>query len=103
MLRITAADYDLLLQVRDLLSECRDEMPSHHFDTIDSFVEYVDNLEIRKEQDLVKHRDALKKWRESPTGKEKNRAMNTRNMRTYRAKKKAEMQRLTEEDNKQDL
>lgn len=89
MLRITAKDFDLLLKVRETLIQVNEGLPADP-ETVEQFILYTKELEERKEKDLEAHREALKKWRESPTGKEKNRAMNTRNMRTYRAKKRAE-------------
>lgn len=89
MLRITAKDFDLLMKVRETLIQVNEGLPADP-ETVEQFILYTKELEKRKEKDLEAHREALKKWRESPTGKEKNRAMNTRNMRTYRAKKRAE-------------
>jgi len=96
MLRITAKDFDLLLKVRDTLIQVNEGLPADP-ETVEQFILYTKELEERKEKDLEAHREALKKWRESPTGKEKNRAMNTRNMRTYRAKKRAEKAQETAE------
>lgn len=95
MLRITAKDFDLLLKVRETLIQVNEGLPADP-ETVEQFILYTKELEERKEKDLEAHREALKKWRESPTGKEKNRAMNTRNMRTYRAKKRAEKAQATE-------
>lgn len=96
MLRITAKDFDLLLKVRETLIQVNEGLPADP-ETVEQFILYTKELEERKEKDLEAHREALKKWRESPTGKEKNRAMNTRNMRTYRAKKRAEKAQETAE------
>jgi len=95
MLRITAKDFDLLLKVREMLIQVNEGLPADP-ETVEQFILYTKELEERKEKDLEAHREALKKWRESPTGKEKNRAMNTRNMRTYRAKKRAEKAQAAE-------
>jgi len=95
MLRITAKDFDLLLKVRETLIQVNEGLPADP-ETVEQFILYTKELEERKEKDLEAHREALKKWRESPTGKEKNRAMNTRNMRTYRAKKRAEKAQAAE-------
>lgn len=95
MLRITAKDFDLLLKVRETLIQVNEGLPTDP-ETVEQFILYTKELEERKEKDLEAHREALKKWRESPTGKEKNRAMNTRNMRTYRAKKRAEKAQAAE-------
>ena len=89
MLRITAKDFDLLMKVRETLIQVNEGLPADP-ETVEQFILYTKELEKRKEKDLEAHREALKKWRESPTGKEKNREINTRNMRTYRAKKRAE-------------
>lgn len=95
MLRITAKDFDLLLKVRETLIQVNEGLPADP-ETVEQFILYTKELEERKEKDLEAHREALKKWRESPTGKEKSRAMNTRNMRTYRAKKRAEKAQAAE-------
>ena len=98
MLRITTADYELLIKVRNILKDCGGEMPCDYTDTIDAFITYVDDLESRKEEDLAKHREALKKWRESPTGKEKIRIINNRGVRNYRARKKSRDAELNRRD-----
>lgn len=87
MLRITASDYELLLKTRQALRE--NELPSALVPVSQEFCSYVDRLETEREEDKAKQRDRLKKWRTSPSGREKYREINARNMRTYRAKKKA--------------
>lgn len=94
MLRITAKDFDLLMKVRETLIQVNEGLPADP-ETVEQFIAYTKELAERREADLKIQRESIKKWRESPTGKEKNRAMNTRNMRTYRAKKRAEKEKET--------
>jgi hypothetical protein len=95
MLRITAKDFDLLLKVRETLIQVNEGLPADP-ETVEQFILYTKELEERREADLKVQRESIKKWRETPSGKEKNRATNTRNMRTYRAKKRAEKAQAAE-------
>lgn len=96
MLKITAKDYSLLLKTRTALRAA--PLPEELMETVKEFCSYVDRLEEEKEADLIRHREALKKWRESPSGKEKNRIINNRGVKNYRARKKAEKAQAAESE-----
>lgn len=90
MLRITAADYNLLIKTRNALRASSESIPEEISEDVSAFCAYVDRLEADKAEDLVKHREALKAWRSTPTGKEKNKIINDRSMKLYLEKKRAE-------------
>ena len=97
MLRITSADYSMLLRFRQVLRE--NDLPQGLAEPAQEFCSYVDRLETEKQEDLRKHRENLQRWRNSPTGKEKNRIINNRSAKTFREKRKAEKAKEKEKEN----
>ena len=89
MLTLATKDYDLLLRVRDMLIQVSEGLPADH-ETVEQFILYTKELEKRREKDITRQREALQKWRESPTGKEKYAVANRRHQKTFREKHKQE-------------
>ncbi len=89
MLTITTKEYELLLKVRDTLIHVNEGLPADP-EVIEKFLVYAKGLEERREKDVTRQREALKKWRESPTGKEKYAVANRRHQQTFREKHKKE-------------
>lgn len=89
MLTIATKDYELLLRVRDTLIQVNEGLPADP-ETVEQFIFYVSELEKRREKDIVRQKEALKKWRESPSGKEKYAVANRRHQQTFREKHKQE-------------
>ena len=89
MLTITTKEYELLLKVRDMLIHVNEGLPADP-EVIEKFLVYAKGLEERREKDVTRQREALKKWRESPTGKEKYAVANRRHQQTFREKHKKE-------------
>lgn len=88
MLRMTTADYETLVRTRDTLRASSESIPQEIIEEISPFFAYIERLEEDRKADMARHREALKKWRNTPSGKEKNRINNTKSMRVYRAKKR---------------
>jgi hypothetical protein len=89
MLTLATKDYDLLLKVRDMLIQVNEGLPADP-ETVEAFLVYAKELEKRREKDIARQREALKKWRESPTGKEKYAVANRRHQQTFRERHKQE-------------